>query len=193
MGTETDSLYFIPLIAEALHQRDPAAALRDAFERIRVLGRQPRYRVGYRQFLRFMETALGSADAAPARATSGDASIPDPLAGVVILIERGDTLVATCRVSAGTSVSVKGLQPGEYCLRLDGGRVLWRGSLTQQHLLWGKAYPGQRLPAAAATERKKTPPTWKRKLMRGRLVLEVHAGVKAGLMRLTLQADPRET
>ena len=51
-----DDLYFIPIIAKALQQRDPEESLRRAFDQIRSVGRQPRYGLGLEQFERFMAT-----------------------------------------------------------------------------------------------------------------------------------------
>jgi len=47
-------LYFVPMIARALSQADPAGALRRAFAEIEELGRQPAYARGFENFHRFM-------------------------------------------------------------------------------------------------------------------------------------------
>lgn len=49
-----DELSFIPMIAEAFEQSDPKSALRETFERIKNIGRQPERMESFRQFLRFM-------------------------------------------------------------------------------------------------------------------------------------------
>ena len=51
-----NDLYFLPIIAQALQKPDPRAALRQALEKIRTMGEDPRYRLGYQQFVRFMDT-----------------------------------------------------------------------------------------------------------------------------------------
>ena len=55
-----NDLFFIPLIADALCQKDVPSALREAFRRIQQMGREPRWEAGYRQFLTFMASVRGS-------------------------------------------------------------------------------------------------------------------------------------
>jgi hypothetical protein len=50
-------LYFIPIIVSAMERPDPEKTLKQAFERIRHMGRQPEYKRGYIQFQRFMDAA----------------------------------------------------------------------------------------------------------------------------------------
>ena len=52
----SDDLYFIPIIVQALQQRNPEESLRQAFDKIRYIGLQPRYKLGLEQFDRFMAT-----------------------------------------------------------------------------------------------------------------------------------------
>lgn len=51
----SNNLYFIPIIAEALQQKDSEESLRQAFEQIKILGQEPQYKQGFRQFEQFME------------------------------------------------------------------------------------------------------------------------------------------
>ena len=51
----TNDLYFLPLIAQACHRRQPKRALEAAFRKIEEMGGRPEYRRGYGQFLRFMD------------------------------------------------------------------------------------------------------------------------------------------
>ncbi|MDY6838839.1 MAG: hypothetical protein SWH78_12790 [Thermodesulfobacteriota bacterium] len=53
-------LYFIPIIARALESDHPRKAMREAFDRIYKLGKQPEYRLGFRQFQDFAQAALKS-------------------------------------------------------------------------------------------------------------------------------------
>ena len=48
-------LFFLPLIADALQKPDPKKGLQEAFEEIELLGRQPEYKLGFRQFQMFMK------------------------------------------------------------------------------------------------------------------------------------------
>ena len=51
-------LYFIPIIDRALSSDQPAEALKKAFEEIRELGKEPKYKEGFRQFQDFIEMAV---------------------------------------------------------------------------------------------------------------------------------------
>ena len=50
----TNDLYFLPMIADALGQPEPKAALKAAIEKIKALGQYPQYERGFLQFQRFM-------------------------------------------------------------------------------------------------------------------------------------------
>ena len=54
----SDALFFIPMIAQALREPDPKAAMIDTFERIRAMSREPRYQRGYEQLIDFMDAAV---------------------------------------------------------------------------------------------------------------------------------------
>jgi len=51
-------LYFIPIIAQALSSDRPEEALKKAFEEIRELGKDPKYKEGFRQFQDFIEMSV---------------------------------------------------------------------------------------------------------------------------------------
>jgi len=56
-------LFFLPLIANALQKPDPKKGLQEAFEEIGLLGRQPEYKLGFRQFQMFMMEIRKNIDA----------------------------------------------------------------------------------------------------------------------------------
>ena len=56
--TDNNNLYFVPIIAQALESDDPTRAMDEAFREIRLLGEQPDYEVGFRQFQEFIKSAL---------------------------------------------------------------------------------------------------------------------------------------
>ena len=58
----TEDLFFVPIIAGALRATAPQEALRDAFERIHMLGRQEVYRTGYTHFRQFMSAVAQTVD-----------------------------------------------------------------------------------------------------------------------------------
>lgn len=55
---DDNNLYFIPLLSRALESDDHPRAMEDAFRKIRLLGEQPDYEEGFRQFQEFIKTAL---------------------------------------------------------------------------------------------------------------------------------------
>ena len=138
-----DDLFFIPILEQALHQEDTPSALRDAFDRIRALGQEPRYQRGYRQFARFMQEA-GTAD--PREAAERlldqfcrDFERPDTLD---IVVERDDKPVASFRAAPGKQV-IGGIKTGSYLVSLDTGRVLWEGHVDRGGPRLGKGLSRQ--------------------------------------------------
>ncbi len=65
-------LYFIPIIARAIEQRDVSRALRDTFAEIERLGHQPDHAWGYSNFQRFMAEAARSPAACQLEALQAD-------------------------------------------------------------------------------------------------------------------------
>ena len=127
-------LYFIPILCRAFDEPDRAAALRRAFAEIERLGRFENYRVGLRQFHRFMKEAY---------------TRPVPH----LLLEKDRSIIA--RIVPGQTadeVRITGIVPGTYSLRLDTGRLLWTGNLEEKDLIWACAFPTAALPLAADTE-----------------------------------------
>jgi hypothetical protein len=51
-------LYFIPMIDRALNSDQPEEALKEAFEEIREMGKEPKYKEGFRQFQDFIEMTV---------------------------------------------------------------------------------------------------------------------------------------
>ena len=51
----SNDLYFIPIIAKALDQKDTEESLKKAFKKIKSLGSMPEYEQGFQQFQQFMD------------------------------------------------------------------------------------------------------------------------------------------
>ena len=51
----SNDLYFIPIIAKALDQKDTKESLKKAFDKIKSLGSKPEYEQGFQQFQQFMD------------------------------------------------------------------------------------------------------------------------------------------
>jgi hypothetical protein len=183
-----DALYFLPMIAHALQQPDPAAALRDALARIRTMGHEPRYRLGYEQFLRFLDMArrpeVGEADVPIAQIAE---AARRPM-GVDILVERDGEIISICAFGATPATrTIGGVVAGAYLLRLDTGRVLWEGRLAKEDLLWARAFPKQPLRVAADTGESRRQMTREIALLDGTVILRVFAGVESGTMEIELK------
>ena len=188
-----DDLYFIPMIAAALQEPDPKAALMATFERARAMGSEPRYQRGYRQFMDFMASAFsaGWADA------TQDAGIQRPedldhTLSAEIVVERNGAHFALCRFDQAVGVHAVGAaKPGSYRVLFHTGRLLWEGELANEDLLWANAHPSQDLPMAADMGDSPRSPTRSMDLLDGVVVLRVYAGLEAGTLEIELK-DPRK-
>ena len=80
-----------------------------------------------------------------------------------------------------------GLIPGPYRLCLQTGWVIWEQRLTERDLLWARAFPGQSLDLAAATEEISSGMTREETLLGGDLVLRVYPGPEGGTIRIELR------
>lgn len=98
----------------------------------------------------------------------------------------------TCgQVTVGQMKVVPELLPGQYCLRLDTGLILWEGTLEAQDLLWQAAPANQALRAAAATPQLNHPPSRTFRLLHGQVMVELHRGWQVGSMRISFQEQRR--
>jgi len=147
-----NDLFFIPVIDTALDQPDRQAALHGAFERIRRMGQQDRYRRGYRQFLHWMQIAARARGQAETAHMHGPA--PEMLESpswIEVIIERDDTPVASLRLDPTEPTVVHGMMPGSYRFLLDTGCVLWDGAISEHGEFISRPKSGRPLRMAAAT------------------------------------------
>ena len=176
-----EDLYFIPIIGRAMGRAQSRAALEHAFKRIRRLGRQRPHKRGFGQFLQFM--ALVS-EAQTVEHTEEPVEIPKSLqrpTTMELVLEGNGTPVANLTLRSPPDRLVVGdVEPGEYRLRLDTGWVVWEGYLSEEHLLWSKAFPSRPLPAAADTGIGEPPATIQENLLGGVLVVRACPGLAGG-------------
>lgn len=166
-----DDLFFMPILAEAMRQPDKNAALKAAFLRIQDMGRQPRYRQGMEQFWHFMEIA-------------GEACT------IEFVVERDGKHVGDISISpAETRGTIGGIVSGMYTVKMSTGRMLWEGSIVEDEVIWSKAFKGEPLRLAAATEGTQRACSKKIGLLNGEVVLCVYPGVEAGEMGIDLKRD----
>ena len=184
-----DDLFFIPIIARALEEPRPKAAMLEAFEQIRAMGREPRYKRGYQQFAAFLDSAInGRWEEAPEEAGSLILEQYDRPGSVGVIVERDEEVVTTCAFERGAGIqTVENVQPGEYRLKLDTGRLLWAGELAAEDLIWSKAHPHKDLPAAADSGEASFPPTRELELLETTVLVRVRAGVESGRLEIELK------
>ena len=174
-----DDIYFVPLMDRALQQSDLSAALREAFSLIQRLGKEPRYRRGYGQFLKFMETVGAALRQGHAAAQRG--------ASLALIIEcDGRVLSVCCFDESSMAYEADEIGPGSYRVKTDTGLLLWEGNVTEDDVSWTRAFPEEPLPMAADTEKplrelRRTIP-----LPEHGLVLCFHAGVESGSLEIKM-------
>lgn len=71
---------------------------------------------------------------------------------VILQIHLDGELMGWSALPLTSKVIVSGLRPGVLTVGLDTGWRLWSGRLTEEDLLWKRAFPGRRLPMAAQSE-----------------------------------------
>lgn len=193
-----NDLYFIPLIARALRHPDPRKFLEEAFRRIREMGQQAPYRVGYEQFLEFMEevaAAEGTPDASVQAFLQSlvnrfpETEEDEETGAVSLILERNGRKIADLEFPPeGGTLSVDDIEPGLYTLLLDTGRFIWERDLIESDLLWAKAFAGEPLELAADMGEAVSRPTVTESLLEGEIVLRVFAGVEAGQIAVEVKA-----
>ena len=204
-----NEMFFLPLLANALEQKDAKNALLKAFEEIQARGQQEAYRDGYRQFQHFMKHIQEYANLETTAEFKDETYIfkhllygPDGPAGLKKWLEEFDA--AEEKIPYPTLLLMKderelkripldqqsgrwtidNLQPGFYALSFDTGRVIWEGELTGNDLLWTHAFPGQDLRLAADTGEEAIQPSRQFQLLQGEIVLNVYPGLESGRIEL---------
>jgi len=186
----SDDLYFFPILARAFEEPDALSALEEAFRRIREMGDLPQYRRGFLQFERFMEEVAQSSCASEKATEALVQAIwegRDSPPSRFVLTKNG---AAPRQFDAGPPrgfARLDNINPGFHSLSLDTGRVLWEGELTESHLLWVVAFPGEPLQMAADTGETGNRPTLKEDLLDGEVVLRVFPGLEGGSMEVEMR------
>lgn len=165
-----DDLYFIPIIEQAMRPRDPRAALAEGFRRVRSMGAENRYQLGFDQFGAFMSVA---AQAAPL--------------DIGVVVFRDGSPVGSVRSGPRADRQVlRGITPGEYAVQLETGRLLWEGELTKSHLVWAAAFPGRPVRFAADTGEVAGASTLDVELLGGEMFLKVFPGIESGMIEIEM-------
>ncbi len=82
------------------------------------------------------------------------------------------------------SGSIGKIVPGEYEIKLETGWMLWEGDLTEEDLLWTKAFPGRALDLAADTGETKKRPSREESLLGGEIIVRVFPGIESGKIEI---------
>ena len=185
-------LYFIKLLTRALGSPDPKNALRQAFSDIKQLGHKPQYSNGHKQFLQFMSIVNSSIDSGEYSITPDllrkhmeewmdQTGLGEPLPAIVL--ECDGEIAGVADISETKSIeSVRGLEPGNYLLRLETGQVLWQGELSIADLYWRHAFPEDTLPLAAETDKAIVRSSREFDLLDGELTIRILPGRTSGRM-----------
>jgi len=231
----SNNLYFIPIIAHALEQKEPEKALKEAFEEIRAKGQRPEYSNGFKQFQQFMEIAKQHiSDQKQDLITITHKIISELILEFVtgtfeggeeerqaveqlimsrpewqneyrnlcaeiqeterypsqinILVEKEGNLFGKMSFEEVQGfTSLQNIVPGHYIIKLETGRVLWEGELTEQDLIWTVAFHGLPLKVAADTKDLPKEPTREERLLNGELVLRVFPGLESGRIGIEIK------
>jgi len=181
-------LYFIPIIEQALKGEDPGESLREAFRQIVRLGREPLYGDAFVQFRRFMEEVesahvlLGGEE--PSDQIMEVMTHPFPIG---IIVEKEGQAFGTCRFDTIPGrQSISNVLPGGYRIKMETGRVIWEGPITEKECIWKKAYPGRPLKLAADTGEDDLLPSKTVPLLEGTILLQFYPGVGSGVLAIKL-------
>ena len=165
----SDDLYFVELIADALHSDDPERALARALQQIRDDGLRLVDPRPWQQFCAFMQEVRSSL-------------------AIEFVVRQQSRVVGQITVRAGMGVRVlSGIVAGSYEIRLSTGRVVWRAELTNEDLLWHVAYPGEDLRMAADSDGVADIPSRRELLLDGDVELLLFPGINSGRIGMRLR------
>jgi len=106
-------------------------------------------------------------------------------ASASVSLERAGEAISTWPLeTVRNGVSATGITPGTYRLKLDSGRVIWQGDLTEREVVWTRAHPGEPLGVAATRDAKPERPTLEANVLEGELILRVFPRLESGLIEV---------
>jgi len=101
-----------------------------------------------------------------------------------LVVQRESRPVASRCLDPVDRTSFGGVRPGIYSFKLDTGRVLWSGAITETELIWDSAFPNRPLPMAADSTLFSTTPTKTIPLTVAPIAIAVYPGMEAGTLQL---------
>ena len=113
--------------------------------------------------------------------------------GIGISVSHGNRIIGSITFAdIPASKAIDNITPGIYIATFNTGRLIWKGELTGQDLVWYKAYPGKPVKLAADTGQRKANPTREISLFNGEIIIRVFAGIESGRIVITLN-DPGDS
>lgn len=176
-----DDLYFVPILAHAVSRANEGKALEEAFLVIQELGSDPRYERGWEQFQLFMNAVADRASTG-----SEENCLATPQLNGLVIEKEGEPVKDVLLPALPAVVRLAGVRPGFYQVRLSTGRVLWEEVLTDEDLLWSRAFPGQALKLAADTGADRVWASREFRLLDGEVVVRVCPGLEAGHVEIRI-------
>jgi hypothetical protein len=111
---------------------------------------------------------------------------------IMIEILKDDRYYASFAYEPSTKlISVKGITPGSYTIRLSTGVLLWEGQLQEKELIWTKAFPKEKVKAAAETKAIGQKASHSEPLLNGELTLEIFPGLESGAILLSIRKSEK--
>ena len=103
--------------------------------------------------------------------------------------EQGKVVETVSFEAAQRAASISNITPGSYSLRLSTGRLLWKGELTDNDLIWSHAFPGRALDLAADTGEASQEASLEISLLDGEVLTHIYPGIENGCMEIVLQSS----
>jgi len=108
--------------------------------------------------------------------------------GIGISVSRGNRIIGSVTFAdIPASKTIYDITPGIYSIAFDTGRLIWKGELAGQDLVWARAYPGKPVKLAADTTQRKANPTRKISFFNGEIIIRVFAGIESGRIVIILK------
>jgi len=104
-----------------------------------------------------------------------------------IIIERtGESIASIPWENLPFTHEIGNLKPGTYRVKLDTGRVIWQGELTERELIWALAFEEQALDLAADTREAPARTTREITLLNGDLIIRVFPEIESGRLEVRI-------
>lgn len=105
-------------------------------------------------------------------------------------LEKQGNVLQTVSFEAMPAVaSIGNIAPGNYTFRLSTGCALWEGELTENDLVWSRAFPGRALDLAADTGETQQEASREISLLDGEVVFLIYPGIENGRMKIALRSS----